>query len=133
MGCVNKELLSLPEEEFKILLKKHEDGDIAKMIEETGYLDNKIKDYKHKKTGKIYKVSSFSVINATNENVGEQMVLYHCPGQYFVREYNEFMEKFEVKLNSESEKYSKPIPGNEKNSYISFPSKWIKKWLNLKK
>lgn len=50
--------------------------------------------YKHKKTGNLYwKVGE--CINATNANDGQQMVIYrNADGMNFVREVNEFYEKF---------------------------------------
>lgn len=52
--------------------------------------------YKHKKTGNLYwKVGE--CINATNANDGQQMVLYrNADGMKFVREVNEFYEKFVI-------------------------------------
>lgn len=56
--------------------------------------------YIHIKTGRIYTVISTNIINATNKNDGEIMVLYKglksdkTGGDMFVREYNEFYEKF---------------------------------------
>lgn len=51
----------------------------------------------HKKTGNIYQVISTDVIDCTNARDGTKMVLYTREGLYFVREYKEFMEKFDVK------------------------------------
>ena len=58
--------------------------------------------YKNIKTGEIYSVISTDVINATNKNDGIRMVLYERIEKdddsltiiKFVREYNEFLEKF---------------------------------------
>lgn len=57
--------------------------------------------YKHKKSGRLYTVVSMNVINGTNKDDGTIMVLYtgmkrdgSGHGQ-FVRELNEFNEKFE--------------------------------------
>lgn len=52
--------------------------------------------YKHKKTGNLYwKVGE--CINATNANDGQHMVLYrNADGMMFVREVNEFYEKFVI-------------------------------------
>lgn len=48
----------------------------------------------HIKTGKTYFMVGM-VTNATNENDGQQMVLYYSKnGMCFVREVNEFIEKF---------------------------------------
>lgn len=54
--------------------------------------------YRNKKNQQIYKVISFSVRNATNSNLTPELpfVLYvNKYGEYFVRERNEFEEKFE--------------------------------------
>lgn len=51
----------------------------------------------HKKTGNIYQIISTDVIDCTNERDGTKDVLYTREGLYFVREYKEFMEKFDVK------------------------------------
>lgn len=50
--------------------------------------------YKNKKTGNEYKVL-FTVINCTNAEDGQEMVAYIGGGKIFVREINEFFEKFE--------------------------------------
>lgn len=50
---------------------------------------------RHKKTGNIYDVERLSVINCTNANDGQLMVLYHRNGLHFVREQTEFFKKFE--------------------------------------
>lgn len=53
--------------------------------------------YKNKKNGKIY-IKEKNVINATNSNDGEVMVLYRPEEDYenwYVREVNEFYEKFD--------------------------------------
>lgn len=58
--------------------------------------------YKHKKTGKLYQVGGFpgiSVINTTNAQDGQEMVMYidpKNPKKIFVREKKEFNEKFEL-------------------------------------
>jgi hypothetical protein len=59
-----------------------------------------IMEYLHIKSGRIYKVLSTNIINATNKDDGKIMVLYEGMkrdgsgiGQ-FVREYDQFMEKF---------------------------------------
>ena len=51
--------------------------------------------YKNKKNKKPYTVLNMDVINCTNEVDGQRMVLYTIDGRQFVREYGEFMEKFE--------------------------------------
>lgn len=57
--------------------------------------------YTHKKTGKLYLVI-FSVLNCTNSNDGQKMIVYRearlktrKEDRYFVREEKEFLEKFE--------------------------------------
>lgn len=51
--------------------------------------------YRNKKNQKIYTVLGINVINCTNEVDGQRMVLYTIDGLQFVREYEEFMVKFE--------------------------------------
>ncbi|NCB40770.1 MAG: hypothetical protein EOM80_18585 [Erysipelotrichia bacterium] len=51
--------------------------------------------YRNKKTGGIYHVIGF-VINATNAQDGQSMVLYDGNGMMFCREKSEFFEKFEA-------------------------------------
>jgi hypothetical protein len=51
--------------------------------------------YKNKKTGKFY-IKHDTVTNATNEQEGQRMVFYMDEDyNYFVREEQEFYEKFE--------------------------------------
>jgi len=55
--------------------------------------------YEHLKTGNTYKVYEEYIINATNKVDGQRMVLYareDGKGAMYVREYDEFMEKFEL-------------------------------------
>lgn len=53
--------------------------------------------YVHNKTGKEYE-TDMTVINATNSNDGQVMVMYHDErGNYFVMEEKEFFVKFTVK------------------------------------
>ena len=59
-------------------------------------------EYRHKKSGRIYDAVTHNVINATNVDDGQRMVLYigmkkdgSGKKAVFVREYNEFHEKFE--------------------------------------
>ena len=53
--------------------------------------------YKHKKTGNIYYVFKYDkLINTTNANDGQEMVFYGRLGKFYVREKNEFYEKFEI-------------------------------------
>lgn len=57
--------------------------------------------YKHKKSGRYYEVVSKNIINATNINDGQVMIMYIGEKKdgsgkgVFVREVNEFLEKFE--------------------------------------
>ena len=60
-------------------------------------MDNTAELYCHIKTGNTYQYIE-EVVNATNKNDGEAMILYCRNGKYFVREKTEFFEKF-VKLN----------------------------------
>ena len=55
-----------------------------------------LKLYRNRKNQKIYSVLDSEVINCTNEVDGQQMVLYTIEDKYFVREYSEFMVKFEA-------------------------------------
>lgn len=58
--------------------------------------------FRNKKNGKIYIVNKDNVLNATNVADGQVMVLYHLdgyPDQLFVREIEEFHQKFD-KLDS---------------------------------
>ena len=55
-----------------------------------------IKPYKHKKTGNIYYVFDYDLINATNANEGQEMIFYARLGKFYVREKSEFNEKFEL-------------------------------------
>jgi len=52
--------------------------------------------YRNKKNQKHYTVLNVDVINCRNEVDGQRMVLYTIEGLQFVREYEEFMEKFEA-------------------------------------
>lgn len=62
------------------------------LIEKYGYSQGPVM---HIKTGKTYIMCGI-VTNATNENDGQSMVLYCSKdGMCFVREVNEFIEKFE--------------------------------------
>jgi hypothetical protein len=57
------------------------------------------KKYKHLKTGNIYEVIRDDVINCTNANDDQIMVLYtseKAKGKIFVREKTEFLQKFEL-------------------------------------
>lgn len=53
--------------------------------------------FRNKKTGKVY-YHLGEVVNATNENDGQKMVIYrektNCDSYTFVREKSEFFEKF---------------------------------------
>ncbi len=57
------------------------------------------KKFRHLKTGNIYEMVRDDVINATNANSEQIMVLYKSNlhrGKLFVREKNEFYEKFKM-------------------------------------
>lgn len=55
-------------------------------------------EWTHLKTGKVYTIHAMDVINATNDRDGQVMVLYlNSSGMMFVRELEEFKEKFEPK------------------------------------
>lgn len=51
--------------------------------------------YKNKKNGKLYTYLN-TCINATNSLDGQQMVLYTKDNLLFVREKNEFFNKFDL-------------------------------------
>lgn len=56
------------------------------------------KKFKHLKTGNIYEMIRDDVINCTNINADQIMVLYkndNYPDKIFVREKSEFYEKFQ--------------------------------------
>ena len=53
------------------------------------------------KTGKIYTVLSWDVINCTNSNDGRRMVLYRDEDLLFTRDYEEFIVKFKPYLDPE--------------------------------
>ena len=50
---------------------------------------------RNKKNGHSYRVLNRSVINTTNVNDGQDMVLYTDGSNLFVKEEKEFKEKFE--------------------------------------
>jgi hypothetical protein len=54
--------------------------------------------YRHKKTGKHYRVYSMDIINCTNANDDQIMVWYKdkVGNKSFVREKQEFLERFEL-------------------------------------
>ena len=57
------------------------------------------KKYRNIKNGNIYEVIRDDVINCTNANDGQIMVLYKSPKSpelLFVREKSEFLQKFEA-------------------------------------
>ena len=57
------------------------------------------KKCKHLKTGNIYELIRDDVINCTNANSEQIMVMYkneNYPDKVFVREKTEFFEKFEL-------------------------------------
>lgn len=52
---------------------------------------------KNKKNGKIYLVIDRDVVNATNSQDGQRMILYIDEnGDYYVREFEEFYNKFVI-------------------------------------
>ena len=51
--------------------------------------------YRNHKNQKIYTILNLDVINCTNQVDGQRMVLYSIDGKQFVREFTEFMQKFE--------------------------------------
>lgn len=56
------------------------------------------KKFRNKKNGNIYDVIREDIINCTNENDGQIMVMYkndNYPDKIFVREKSEFYIKFE--------------------------------------
>jgi hypothetical protein len=55
---------------------------------------SKQKQVTHIKTGNIYNLLS-KAINATDAQNGQQMFVYERDGKIYVREVNEFKEKFE--------------------------------------
>lgn len=60
------------------------------------------KKFKHLKTGNIYEMIRDDVINCTNANDEQIMVLYkndNCPDKIFVREKSEFYNKFSLLEN----------------------------------
>lgn len=68
--------------------------------------------YRNDKTKMVYKVVE-EVVNATNAQDGQKMVLYTRHGEYFVRETKEFHEKFTRVLSEEEEGVFDPFT----NSY----------------
>lgn len=49
----------------------------------------------HNKTGNIYNIINVGkIVNCTNEQDGQEMILYYRDGKFFVREREEFEEKF---------------------------------------
>jgi len=54
-------------------------------------------NYRHRKSGEIYLVLDIAVMNATNKQAGQPMVLYQNQDEEkFVREHTEFYKKFEL-------------------------------------
>ena len=67
--------------------------------------------YRHNKTGRIYTVESFNIVNGTNAQDGQTMTLYSRDGRQFVRETEEFLEKFtKVEYNVDSKLHSIGVP-----------------------
>lgn len=48
----------------------------------------------HKKTGNVYTMLMLNVKDATNATDGRDMILYYKDGMFFVREAEEFYDKF---------------------------------------
>lgn len=69
-------------------------------------------EYRNIKTGQTYTVISTHVINATNNDLDVEMVLYkNKDGKLFVREKQEFDTKFEEVVSvSKENKDLKPVP-----------------------
>jgi len=82
-------------EKIQLQLEQKEIKDRIKSIND----DQEIEEieYIHKKTGRIYIVLNVIVTNSTNgENDGQKMIFYrNQEDDYFTREKEEFMEKFE--------------------------------------
>ena len=53
-------------------------------------------EVKHIKTGKIYRMYQDDAICSTNSNAGTRLVIYTDGITTFVRDYNEFYEKFKL-------------------------------------
>jgi len=70
-------------------------------------------EYLHIKSGRVYEVKFFGVINATNAQDGQEMVIYEGMKKdgsgkaLFVREVNEFNDKFKKPTQKEKPEYSK--------------------------
>ena len=66
------------------------------MIKE--YKIESFKQARHKKTGDIYNVINYPIINASNKNQYESdfMILYEKDSVFFVRDKEEFYKKFEL-------------------------------------
>lgn len=59
-------------------------------------MKTKIVNFKNKKNGKTYKAClMYNVLNKTNKNNGEEMILYTDGNNLFVRETTEFYKNFE--------------------------------------
>lgn len=70
---------------------------IKYQYERTIISKNKISNFIHIKTGNIYYVLG-EAINSTNDRDGQIIIIYsNKEGQVFVREKNEFLEKFKPK------------------------------------
>ena len=50
---------------------------------------------RNKKNGSIYEIISLDITDATNGANDQRMVLYQKDGVKYVRNYNEFFEKFD--------------------------------------
>ena len=93
-------LITIPVELGDMIIRSFQIKELKNKIQNS----NPDKDkYIHIKSGKTYDVLDFEVINGTNENDGQVMVLYRGPKKdgrgngLFVREISEFHEKFRLK------------------------------------
>ena len=52
--------------------------------------------FKNRKSGETYRILTSNAKNATNKNIGENLIIYSdSGGDIYAREWNEFHEKFE--------------------------------------
>ncbi len=58
-------------------------------------IDCWVNNFIHKKTGNVYELVSKGIVNATNGFEGQVMTMYMRRKKIFVREENEFNDKFE--------------------------------------
>jgi hypothetical protein len=95
---IPEKFLTEHEEFLQTLVNKVEEKVKEEISISTSIRENSITflnlDYTHNKTGNLYTVLHIETINATNEQDGEQMVIYTKEGKLFTREFNQFNEKF---------------------------------------